>query len=197
VAKVISDDCQGLLAIEAVKDGARAEYSVNLATPASQLDLRMKVLQAGSIDVEIDNNLVQTISIDVSMVNNDWRTIKTVLDIPTGEHILALDFKSTESGSLFQLNWLETSIYTGLEKPATRNDIPVRSFPNPCMHELNISSANELEQIWIIDDTGRIIMEEKTNGNHCVLQTGSLSRGLYIVRIQHSKGVHYLKIIKS
>jgi len=196
VVKILSDDCQGFLAIDATVDGSRADYAVDLPSGGTQINIRLKVFQTGSIDILADNTPVKNISLDGSMAKDNYQTIGSMVDIPPGTKPLGLKFNSP-GGSLCQVNWLEFPGLTGLHRQIAGNTTTVLAFPNPFKHELNITSTEDLDLIWLFNQTGKIILEERSRGNHCVLPTDFLKSGLYILRVQFSKGVQYLKIIKT
>lgn len=75
----------------------------------------------------------------------------------------------------------------------------IKLYPNPVLNELTI----ELDEITttvdlqILDSRGRVIIQNKLDKAHNIINTSDLSAGVYIVKITTSKSVQYLEIIKK
>lgn len=70
-------------------------------------------------------------------------------------------------------------------------------FPNPANNTVTVSSRNatpELEQVTLVNITGAIVHQQKITGNQLQLQVGQLPPGIYLLRIQTSKGTLIRKI---
>jgi hypothetical protein len=184
VDKIISGDCRGLLDMDVTVDGAWADYAVDLPAGGSQVLLA-------------DNTPVSTLTMDGSMVKESYQTLTHPVDIPPGTSELGIEFTGAVSGSLCYINWFEIPTLTGVHDRTTESPETASVFPNPFRDELHIKSTIDLERIFIIDDTGKIVLEKKPSGRSCTLSTDSLKSGFYIIRILHPEGVQYLKIIKS
>ena len=197
VAKIISDDCQGLLAIE-TKNESSADYDISLASASTyKLDVRLKTLQAGNLDIKADNTLLATISIGAGMADNKWYTYSKEVSLPGGEFTLSLHSSGVGQESQFQINWFELSAATQVEYLQKKRDTGIFLYPNPCSQELHISSTSAIEMIRVMDGGGRVVLEFQGKGKNVTIRTGMLVSGIYFVRVKSLDGIRYLKFIKS
>ena len=70
-------------------------------------------------------------------------------------------------------------------------------YPNPVKNELNITSANSLKNVKIINAIGQEIMNENVAGNHYKVNTSSFNKGIYFVQIESEKGKSTKKFVIS
>jgi hypothetical protein len=71
-------------------------------------------------------------------------------------------------------------------------------YPNPVADQLNFSNAALISNIDIVDITGKILISAQ-NDNHSLLQinTGTLVKGMYFVRVNTLEGKTYTdKLVK-
>jgi arylsulfatase A-like enzyme len=197
VTKFISDDCTSLLAINAKQDGAWAEYSVSLSVSGSYLfDIRMKVLQSGTVFIRHDDSIIKSIGFDASDVGNEWKTLSEFISLPQGEQNLILGFRSDYSGDLFHINWFELSPASATDTRMKFNPFTVNIFPVPFGEELNLVSSLVMERVLITDCYGRTVLQEEIKDDHCILNTSKLMSGMYIIRIGNRQDFCNRNIIK-
>jgi hypothetical protein len=75
---------------------------------------------------------------------------------------------------------------------------PYQMYPNPVADQLNFSNAGNISDVDIIDITGKVLVSMQ-NDNHQLLlvNTGSLVKGMYFVRVNTSDGKTYTdKLVK-
>jgi hypothetical protein len=60
-------------------------------------------------------------------------------------------------------------------------------YPNPVVNQLQISHRAGVEQISLIDATGRIIQQEQAMDSQTTLDMKSLPAGLYFIRLDNGK----------
>lgn len=198
VTKYISDDCQSLLAIDAIKD-SYASYKITNTTEAIYIiNIRLNAIQQGTVDIKANNSLLTTINIDETMVNAGWHTISKSVTLPQGDFPLSFHFKGNENGTLIKMNWFEFPGSTTIssESIINNNTTELKIYPNPCSTELHISSAYSMKKIRIIDCNGQIIMELANKGLSANIQTGRLNKGIYFIQISGREGIQQKKFIK-
>ena len=67
-------------------------------------------------------------------------------------------------------------------------------FPNPANSVLNINSSEIINDIKVIDVTGRTIHNVAVEDNSTVIDVTNFNPGVYIIRIQTNKGLEHHKI---
>ena len=75
-----------------------------------------------------------------------------------------------------------------------------RIFPNPVASELNLSIIEELDSnctAAIYSLEGKLILQKPIIKNNQVIKVDSLSKGIYIIKIQNGKKQYQTKLIKS
>jgi hypothetical protein len=72
----------------------------------------------------------------------------------------------------------------------SRNKIKMDLHPNPANEILNISVAGYIKEkiIEVFDLTGKIVIKERTMQNTATLRIGTLSGGLYLIKISAKDG---------
>lgn len=73
----------------------------------------------------------------------------------------------------------------------------LKVYPNPAQGQLYLSGINNIEQIQITDLTGAIVLNQITNGgsDKQVLNTETLTNGMYLLNVSTSKGIIRKKIL--
>jgi hypothetical protein len=71
-------------------------------------------------------------------------------------------------------------------------------YPNPASDQVNITSSQMMERITVVNYVGQMVYESELSGERSiVLNTGSYEAGVYIVKIDTSKGVVTKRMIIS
>jgi hypothetical protein len=65
---------------------------------------------------------------------------------------------------------------------------PYRMYPNPVVDQLNFSQAGIISSVEIIDITGKIVVTVNNHNDHLLINTGSLAKGMYFVRVNTTDG---------
>ena len=73
----------------------------------------------------------------------------------------------------------------------------VRLFPNPAAEQLSISTDIPMQQVEVMDVTGKCIGNYDASGNQMVLNVSALSSGMYMVRIVTGTDVVVKKFLKK
>jgi putative hemolysin len=114
--------------------------------------------------------------------------------------IMSSSGKTPESGSYLYVDYLGFSgITTGIEKTETTGAFAI--FPNPSNQEIQLDLSglkSAVQQVEIIDITGRVIVKRQNNG--LLLQTISIDElpaGNYFLKVTTAKGIVTQKISKQ
>jgi len=71
----------------------------------------------------------------------------------------------------------------------------INVYPNPAGQNLIITSEYIIDEVSILDSTGRIVYSRKQKGNQFSLDVSRYNRGMYHCIIKHSAGINRAKII--
>lgn len=78
------------------------------------------------------------------------------------------------------------------------NNITVNLYPNPANDLLNVVANDKIQQIQIIDVTGKIVMNQAvSNLNSTTLSVNDLNTGVYIVNVETNNGQRQLRLVKQ
>jgi hypothetical protein len=69
----------------------------------------------------------------------------------------------------------------------------VRIFPNPFVNGINITGLPLNSQVELYDDAGSLIFSQQCGGD-CFLERGSISPGVYLLKIRDSENVYTVKV---
>ncbi|WP_163517025.1 T9SS type A sorting domain-containing protein [Gelidibacter japonicus] len=94
------------------------------------------------------------------------------------------------------LNDSETPIL-GLNE--ARNNVFAKVYPNPTNSSWNFVSneSNKISSVQIIDILGKIVITENLFTNKAVVESHSLSKGIYFAKLKSGDSVQTFKIIKD
>jgi hypothetical protein len=75
----------------------------------------------------------------------------------------------------------------------------VKIYPNPSAGELNIEALSQIQNVTIYDIQGREVSSQNNSENtmNLKLDVSNLSRGIYIIKIETSRGQMSQKLIKE
>lgn len=68
-------------------------------------------------------------------------------------------------------------------------------FPNPARDELNISASTGMESLQLYSMSGKIVSRHSVNDHNFVMDTSSLPRGMYILKIVSGHNTSHQKVI--
>jgi hypothetical protein len=72
------------------------------------------------------------------------------------------------------------------------SNMDIKIFPNPCQDQVHISSQNSIERIQVYDLSGQIILSTTAS----TIQTSSLKRGSYIIKIWSGENCSHKRLYK-
>ncbi|MCB0482806.1 MAG: T9SS type A sorting domain-containing protein, partial [Flavobacteriales bacterium] len=73
----------------------------------------------------------------------------------------------------------------------------LKIYPNPSQIVLNLESSIMLNEIILLDLSGRVLIDLKLNSKDVVLGVDNISRGVHFIQVLSDEGVKTLKIIKQ
>ena len=128
------------------------------------------------------------IIIDVIGVQQDF-----VMRIDSVKMIDKFGNQTAVAGDSVVLHMNPDDELTGTEAPSSAN-LHIR--PNPVAHELNVSSAETIERLSLVNTLGQVVWQEQTGSTSVLTNLPSLPSGIYLLEIQTDKGsyIHKIKI---
>lgn len=73
----------------------------------------------------------------------------------------------------------------------------IKMYPNPIKNELNIDALSTIQKVGIYNVLGQEVLSSIPNSNSVKLQTGSLQKGVYVVKTAINGKVATSKIVKE
>jgi hypothetical protein len=70
-------------------------------------------------------------------------------------------------------------------------------YPNPTSSKINIQSQEMLSRVSLFDLSGALLYETSLSVDEYSIDLSSFKRGIYILEVESSKGIHKKKIIKE
>lgn len=197
------------ISIEATKDvsgnanvgwidaGDWLEYNIEVPeTNDYNVFFRISANSATNLELKENNITIQTLQIQATGGWQNWKTLKTNINLTAGKHKLRV---FTNRG-LFNLNWIEISTSdfpTIAKEPVTTREL---IYPNPVKDRLYIENApgNSKTRVSVFDLSGRILNTENfpVGTSRIALDFSSFKSGSYIVRIQNSGNISNHLIVK-
>ncbi len=109
--------------------------------------------------------------------------------------VTALDRAGNESG--FSNEVTETFTATDIENALSSADI--QTYPNPVSTSISVKSKYSIHiiEIFTVSGNEEIIYQPGDNSREITLNTTSLNKGLYIMKIHTSKGILIKKLVKE
>lgn len=176
--------------------GEWLKYTVNVTQSGTyQLTYRVATpVGGGDFDIYVDDKLVVD-GQKIAKTGDGWDDFIDVVGesiaLDEGEHVIQLVFNTGG----FNFNYIKFAIndvVSGLNGE-TESDYSV--FPNPVQQQLSISLVDaELVTLQVISLTG-VVQQVTVNQNQ--IDVSSLTKGIYILRIQSKKGISHTRFVKE
>ena len=168
------------------------EYTLTITQAANyKLAIRSASETAGGeIDIYLDNNLLLgSIQLPVTGSWDSWEMTETIpLSLPAGEHVLQVKIK--QSG--VNLDYIAfKEIVTGVSEVTTNES---KVYPNPANTLIQID-APQNSSYTLLDVTGQQVLSGVTTTNTTILNMGSLSKGIYYLKMESTYKNETHKII--
>lgn len=154
-----------------------------------------------------------TISQYSSAGNDDF--FKTSLELRTmeGENIINRRYSITESPQTFTYeselpitylgvdpdNWILKKVDNVTFVPANSMSANISVAPNPFTDHLQVTFNNIAKEskISLYDVLGKLVYTKTSNEKSNRISTSNLKNGIYILKVEHSKGTETLKVVKK
>ena len=197
------------IAIEATKDISGAydvgwidandwlEYNIDIpATDNYNVFFRISANAATNLELRENNVKLQTLTIPTSGGWQNWKTLKTTVNLTAGKHILQI---FTNKGQ-FNLNWLEITTASQPTSILETEQANVKIYPNPVVDKLVIETANASgkTQLSILNIEGRVIFSKiyPEGTSRFEFDFSSFKSGSYIVQVKNDDATYNHLIIK-
>jgi hypothetical protein len=121
-----------------------------------------------------------TDTIDLSSINNKYA-------------YYYIDDVCVSTDSLYCENW------TGITQSENGKE-NITIYPNPCINQINVQFNKiqyEPATLSLLDITGKVIIQAKTEGNEFAFNTAMLPAGLYLVKMETGNTVALQKVVKE
>ena len=122
--------------------------------------------------------------------------------VPAGVHtmrIVATDVAQEPANSCYSGTWGETAdfkINVVVMNNTTFDDASFVYYPNPVTDVLNISYANEISKVQVLNLLGQEVMVKSINATQSQIDMSNLASGSYLVKVTADNKVKTIKVIK-
>jgi hypothetical protein len=173
------------------------EYNIEVAATADyNVFFRISANATTSLELRENNDRLQTLQIPGSGGWQNWKTLKTSVNLTEGKHVLQV---FTPKGQ-FNLNWLEITTETQPTAVSELAQNKVKVYPNPVTDELTVETNHPSGEtkISVLDYSGREIYSETMSGlnGQKTVDFNNLKSGIYIVKVRNSDSTSSHLIIK-
>ncbi|MFY0629978.1 MAG: S8 family serine peptidase [Flavobacteriaceae bacterium] len=182
-------------------DLAKAQYSAALSD-GLRVEISTDCGQSYTAIYDKDGLDLSTINIYSTSIwtpsASDWRT--EVIDLSAYQNQKA-KFRFVNVNGYGNTTIIDNIVVTGtLSTKEDDFDINFSLFPNPVKDEFTVRSKQvRINKVSIYNMLGAVLLTEeiKTERHSIAINTASLSRGVYLVRLESELGAHFKKIVKN
>jgi 4-hydroxy-3-methylbut-2-enyl diphosphate reductase IspH len=103
--------------------------------------------------------------------------------------------QNVQTQKVYQVNVVSLSDITTSHTPDTEQSVAL--YPNPATSKVRIESPQDIEQVSIIDASGRVLKVIAVHNTQIDLDVNELKVGLYIVNIKFKGGFKALRFVKK
>lgn len=97
------------------------------------------------------------------------------------------------TGTILPQNTVTLQLITSSEE---LNEMGITIFPNPTTEILNVESDGKKTELFLLDITGRVVLEKSLNDPKGELNLQSLPTGQYLLKVQKNEKLATFKVIK-
>lgn len=176
----LTNDVSGFANVGYIDANDWLEYGIDVPEADDyQFSIRVAGTQNSSIQILIDGVVVKTITIPSTGSWQTWSTIKDVLPLTSGNHILRI--KANSSG--FNLNWFQLTNDVVLSNNE-EDFLILEIYPNPTDGRFYINSQEKIKSIDVMNVLGAI----EHYGDIPVIDLGTRAAGAYFLKITMLSG---------
>lgn len=190
-------DTSGTADVSSIDANDWLEYNIDVTAAGNyNVFFRVASFAATSLELRENNATVQSVRVPSSGGPQNWKTLKTTVQLTSGKQKLQVFTKTGQ----FNLNWLEITTAdqpTFIPEPAKANQ---RVYPNPVKDKLYIEAGDNTvkTEVSVLDISGRIMGTKIFFGGNSPMEIdfSNFNSGSYIVRIKNSGNISNQLIIK-
>lgn len=128
----------------------------------------------------------------ISAPANDWAYVTYALDAYVGQQVYVAIQCVSDDAFIFLVDDITISFITGTNNvPAVEN---LMVYPNPSTGILNVKADSKFNKVQLVNLTGQVVYESSVMANETVINTTSMTKGLYLLNIISDKGIVTRKI---
>ncbi len=101
--------------------------------------------------------------------------------------LIASSMNAAVEGSFIKIDDLGFSTVSGIEEEALA-DQAIKLFPSPARDAVTISAERPIQQVKVMDMTGRTVLEQGANTAQLSMNVADLKSGRYLVQLQFANG---------
>jgi hypothetical protein len=106
--------------------------------------------------------------------------------------------KLEQRGALMTTYWDNLYFWKGTALSTAKFDVSgIKMYPNPVKNTLTVEANSNIQKVSIYNVLGQEVMAKSPKSNAATLQTGSLQKGVYMVKTEIDGNVSTSKIIKE
>jgi hypothetical protein len=163
-------------------DGLAGKYTITYGSP---FDLAVLDTVSG-LDI---NNITHIKIIDVvGSINPSYASYDShgnIINDPYPTNFASSGF------DLDAIAILDSSFATSVQNVL---ELDINIFPNPAKDFIQISGASSYDVITITDLNGRVVLQDYSSSNS--INISSLTKGVYLIKVESDKGYYFNKLIK-
>jgi len=122
----------------------------------------------------------------------DWTFVSYDLDAYVGQQVYVAIQCISNDAFIFLVDDITITFTTAT------NDVPVVEnlmvYPNPSTGILNVKADSKFNKVQLVNLTGQVVYESSVLANETVINTASMTKGLYLLNIISDKGIVTRKI---
>lgn len=197
IAIEATKDVSGIANVGWIDPGDWLEYNIEVPTTGDyNVFFRISANAATNLELRENNTTIQTLQIPTSGGWQNWKTLKTSVNLTSGKHKLRI---FTNKGS-FNLNWLEISTADFPTIVSEQSLANIQVYPNPVKDKLFVESGNirGKTDVSVLDISGRTIFTKVFAGetSRMEIDFSSFKSGSYIVKTINSGNISNHLIVK-
>lgn len=108
---------------------------------------------------------------------------------------VAVFVQNVQTHKVYQVQTVSLSDISTSSQHETVSSISL--YPNPATSVVRLVSPKLIEQITIVDASGRVLKVARANSTQVDVDVNTLKTRMYMVRVKHQGGVEALRFIKK